>query len=204
MEIGYDIIIDEIPAESRVLDLGCGNGVLLERLQEEKNIQGFGVEISEEGISRCVEKGLFCYQGDIDEGLCDYKDDSFDYVILNQTLQSTKKPDFVLREIMRIGKTVIVSFPNFAYLTTRFQLLLKGTMPKNRLLPYEWYESPNIHLVTIRDFRQYCRSKHFPIRKELHFSLGKKDRSIPVRFHPNLYAQYGFFVLDGRAYTYIP
>ncbi len=201
MGIGYDIILDEIPIGSRVLDLGCGNGILLEKLQDKKKIQGFGVEISEEGISQCVEKGLFCYQGDIDEGLNDYRDDSFDYVILNQTLQSTKRPDFVLKEIMRIGKTVIVSFPNFAYYTTRFQLLFKGTMPKNRLLPYEWYESPNIHLVTIRDFREYCRKKKFPIRQEFHFSLAKDGRSIPIRFHPNLYAQYGFFVLDGHSFT---
>ena len=127
--IGYDLIIQEVKAKSKVLDLGCGDGVLLEKLQNEKAVNGFGVEISEEGVSSCLEKGLYCYQGDIDEGLSDYKDNSFDYVILNQTIQSTKRPDLVLKEPMRISKFAIISFPNFGYLPTRLYLMLKGKMP---------------------------------------------------------------------------
>ena len=149
--IGYDIIINEIPEKSRILDLGCGDGTLIQELQQIKKVDGYGVEISAEGVSKCLEKGLYTYQGDIDDGLSDYKENSFDYVILNQTLQNTKKPVYVLAEIMRICKNAIISFPNFGNIKIRFQLLFSGRMPKNRMLPYEWYESPNIHLLSIKD-----------------------------------------------------
>ncbi len=198
---GYDIIIEEVPAHSRVLDLGCGDGVLLYTLQRVKKIDGYGVELSAEGVSMCLEKGLYCYQGDIDDGLADYKSNSFDYVILNQTLQSTKKPEYVLAEIMRIGKNAIISFPNFGYYQIRLQLLCKGTMPKNRLLPYEWYESPNIHLLTIRDFLRYCRVHHYPVKKQRHYNVGGGGVSLPSTAAANLFAQYGMFVLDGEKFT---
>lgn len=201
MNIGYDLIIDEITTGSRVLDLGCGNGELLHILQEKKKAIPYGVEISEEGVFQCVEKGLYCYQGDIDEGLADYRDNSFDYVILNQTLQITKRPAYVLCEMMRISKNAIVSFPNFGYLKTRMQLLAKGTMPKNVLLPYEWYETPNIHLLTIRDFQNFCETNGFPVKKEHHFSASSDEKSRRVRFCYNMLAQYGFFVLDGGQFT---
>ena len=114
--IGYDLVIGEIPVGSRVLDLGCGDGSLLKLLQEKKKVAGFGVEISGEGVSLCMEKGVYCYQADIDEGLSDYRENSFDYVILNQTIQNTKQPDFVIREVLRIGKKAIISFPIPLYL----------------------------------------------------------------------------------------
>ena len=199
--IGYDIIVDEIKNKSKVLDLGCGDGVLLERLKNEKKVNGFGVEISEEGVSSCLEKGLYCYQGDIDEGLSDYKDNSFDYVILNQTIQSTKRPDLVLKETMRISKYAIISFPNFGYFQTRLYLMLKGKMPiDTKLLPYKWYQSPNIHHLTISDFHEFCKECYFPIKKEFNFSINK-NRSKKVKFFPNISAQYGFFLLDGECYT---
>lgn len=198
--IGYDLVVDEVAEGSKVLDLGCGNGELLELLQDRKQVKGYGVEISEMGVSACVEKGLYCYQGDIDEGLSDYRTNSFDYVILNQTIQSTKKPLAVLNEIMRISRHAIISFPNFGHLRTRLHLFCKGTMPKNDLLPYEWYESPNIHHLTIKDFRRLCEEKHFPIKKEAHFSQVDGGRSNIVRCMPNVYAQHGFFVLDGGNY----
>lgn len=199
--IGYDLITAEILPCAKVLDLGCGDGLLLEKLQNAKQVVPYGVEISEDGVSQCVEKGLYCYQGDIDEGLADYKDNSFDYVILNQTLQITKRPAYVLQEMMRISKNAIVSFPNFGHVKTRLQLLIMGMMPKNVLLPYEWHETPNIHLLTIRDFQEFCRSNNFPVKKEYHFSVSSKGESCRMRLFPNIFAQYGFFVLDGERFT---
>jgi methionine biosynthesis protein MetW len=199
--IGYDLILDEIPPYAKVLDLGCGDGALLDILRNLKDIDAFGVEISSEGVSRCLEKGLYVYQGDIDDGLADYRDNSFDYVILNQTLQDTKRPTYVLQEIMRIGRNALISFPNIGYIGNRLQLLHSGSMPKNRLFPYDWYESPNIHLLSIEDFRSYCVSHFYPIRKEMHFSAGTGGASRRVRIIPNLFAQYGFFILDGELFT---
>ena len=200
-EIGYDLVINEITEGARVLDLGCGDGGLLEKLEKTKKIKASGVELSETGVSKCLEKGLYCYQGDIDEGLADYKGNSFEYVILNQTLQSTKRPLYVLKEIMRISKNAIISFPNFGYYSTRLHLLFKGTMPKNKILPYEWYETPNIHHLTIYDFRQLCINHNYPIKKELHFTVSRNGRSKTVQLLANLRAQHGFFVLDGEKFT---
>jgi methionine biosynthesis protein MetW len=199
--IAYDLILEEISPGSKVLDLGCGDGTLLQKLQEQKQIIPYGVEISEDGVWQCVEKGLYCYQGDIDEGLADYKDNSFDYVILNQTLQITKRPSYVLKEMMRISKNSIVSFPNFGYYKTRMQLLVKGIMPKNLLLPYEWYETPNIHLLTVRDFQIFCETHNYPVKKEYHFSLNPAGTSRKILVLTNVFAQYGFFLLDGERYT---
>lgn len=199
--IAYDLILEEVAPGSKVLDLGCGDGTLLQKLQEQKQAVPYGVEISEDGVSQCVEKGLYCYQGDIDEGLADYKDNSFDYVILNQTLQITKRPSYVLKEMMRISKNTIVSFPNFGYYKTRMQLLVKGMMPKNLLLPYEWYETPNIHLLTIRDFQIFCEMHGYPVKKEHHFSQTSSGKSRRIGTLPNFIAQYGFFILDGERFT---
>jgi methionine biosynthesis protein MetW len=198
--IGYDLIINEIPEHARVLDLGCGNGKLLEELQNTRQIDGYGVEITAEGVSMCLEKGLYCYQGDIDDGLADYRDNSFDYVILNQTLQHTKRPRFVLQEIMRICRNTIISFPNFGHYTMRLQLLLKGRMPKNSLLPYDWFNSPNIHLFTIEDFQDYCRIHSYPVKKEMHFSVNSDSISRIRNFRPNILAEFGFFILDGEKF----
>jgi len=195
--IGYDLVIDLVPEGSSVLDLGCGDGALLALLQEKKNIKGYGVEISEEGLSLCLEKGLYCYQADIDEGLTDYRDNSFDFVILNQTLQSTKRPAFIIKEILRIGRKAIVSFPNFAYHPMRRQLSWYGSMPKSNSVPYEWYDTPNIHMVTIKDFERYCNSNRFSIEKRLHFKINSEGKNCMVVFAPNYFAEYGMFVLNG-------
>jgi len=198
MTVGYDLVLEEIPEYAKVLDLGCGDGSLLILLQEKKKVKAFGVEISEEGVSLCVEKGLYCYQADIDDGLSDYKDNSFDYVILNQTIQNTKRPDYVIKEVLRIGKKAIVSFPNFAYISTRSYLMFKGTMPVNNLLPYEWYESPNIHLLTISDMKKMSEAFSFKILEEKNFSFTDQSKSRIVKCFPNLLAQYGFFVIEKK------
>ncbi len=193
--IGYDLVLSLVPEGSRVLDLGCGNGILLQRLQKEKNVKGFGVEISESGVSQCVEKGLYCYQGDIDEGLSDYRDNSFDFVILNLTLQNTKKPRYVLKETMRIGKKALISFPNFGYYKTRLNVLIKGRVPRNELFPYEWYESPDIHMLSIDNFLEFCAGSGYHPGRQLHFSVRGESESRIVKCFPNLRAQYGFFIL---------
>lgn len=198
MTVGYDLVLDEVPEKSRVLDLGCGDGSLLILLEEKKNVKAYGVEISEEGVSLCVEKGLYCYQADIDDGLSDYKDDSFDYVILNQTIQNTKRPDYVIKEVLRIGKKAIISFPNFAHISTRSYLMFKGSMPVNELLPFEWYESPNIHLLTISDMKKMAEDFSFSILSEKNFSSAKNGRSKIIKCFPNLLAQYGFFVIEKK------
>jgi methionine biosynthesis protein MetW len=195
-KIGYDLVIDEIPEGARVLDLGCGDGTLLKLLHEQKKVSGFGVEISEEGVSQCVEKGVYCYQADIDEGLSDYRDNSFDYVILNQTIQNTKRPDYVIKEVLRIGKKAKVSFPNFGYYRTRAYLKFNRTMPVSILLPYQWYDSPNIHLLTIKDMIRMARDFSFRIVSEKHFSVKGIDKSGVVTIAPNLLAEYGFFVIS--------
>jgi len=199
--IGYDLIASMIPEKSRVLDLGCGDGSLLYRLQNEKKVTGYGVEISEDGVSRCVEKGLYCYQADIDEGLTDYRPNSFDYVILNQTIQSTKRPDNLVREILRIGRRAVISFPNFAHVSIRCQFLTRGTMPKSPMIPYNWYNSPNIHMVTIHDFYAFCHEEKYPIEKTLHFSITNNGKTRLTRVSPNFLAQYGFFLLNGEGFT---
>lgn len=194
--IGYDLITKEIPRGSRVLDLGCGDGELLAELRRKKNIEGFGIEISPESVGIALSKGVFACQADIDEGLSDYKDNSFDYVILNQTIQNTKRPEYVLREIMRIGTRVIISFPNFSHILIRMNLFFRGKMPKTKSLPYEWYDTPNIHMLSIKDFRTFCRQKGFSIEKEINFNtnINNSTSSKKIVF-PNLFAMYGLFVL---------
>jgi len=199
--IAYDLIIEEIPEGARVLDLGCGDGSLLLELQKQKKIDGYGVEISPEGVSSCVEKGLYVYQGDIDDGLSDYRGNSFDYVILNQTLHFTKRPKFVLAETMRICRNAIVSFPNLEYWKNRMHILCKGSMRGSNPFQQEWHNS-NIHYLSIEDFREYCEMNDYPIKRERHFSPARRPvASHTVKIWANFYAEFAFFVLDGEKFT---
>lgn len=150
--VDFAVVADLVAPGSRVLDVGCGDGGLLEILARERGVDGRGIELSQQGVNECVARGLAVVQGDADTDLADYPTDSFDYVILSQTLQATRDPRAVLVELLRIGRRAIVSFPNFGHWRVRLSLLLTGRMPVTKSMPYSWYDTPNIHFCTIRDF----------------------------------------------------
>jgi methionine biosynthesis protein MetW len=190
--ISYDEIVNIVEPETKVLDLGCGDGELLHRLIHEKKVHGRGVEIEEEMILRCISKGISVFQGNLDEGLKDYGTKSYDYVILNQTLQVIRSPVLVLEEMLRVGKKAIVSFPNFGYFVTRLQLLWTGRMPVNPQLPNEWYNTPNIHLCTRRDFTLLCKQLGINILDEIALRNDRPLRGLPK----NLFATEVCYVLE--------
>ncbi len=178
---------------TRVLDIGCGDGELLYYLVHSKGVDGRGMELSQSGVNSCVRHGLSVIQGDADNDLEDYPSDAFDYVVLSQTLQATRKPREVLLNLVRIGRHAIVSFPNFGHWRIRLGLLIAGRLPKTELLPYPWYETPNIHLCTIRDFALLCRDEG--IRVERSVSLDRYGRPY-TRALANLMAEQGLFLLS--------
>lgn len=194
LHLNYSIICDIVEANSRVLDLGCGNGTLL-KLLKNKNIKGSGIEISQDEVIKCLSKGLSVIQGNIDEGLKQFQSDSYDYVILNQTLQSTQNPQYVLDEMLRVGKKCIVSFPNFAYWRIRCCFCVKGIMPKSNVLPFEWYNTPNIHLLTIKDFFEFAKNQNFKIIDKIYTTRAKKRSGLQYKLFANLFAEEAIFVI---------
>jgi methionine biosynthesis protein MetW len=195
----HQVIADLIPDGCRVLDLGCGEGDLLAALMELKHARAEGIEISDQCIQACVARGVANVQhGDLEAGLSDYSDQSVDYVILTNTLQVLYRPLALIGEMARVGKQCIVSFPNFAHWRARAQLMFGGRMPKTRRLPYEWYDTPNIHLTTIRDFRDLCARADLRVLEEVALRTAP---STAARVHllPNLLADQAVFLVSRTA-----
>jgi methionine biosynthesis protein MetW len=191
LRLDHKVIGDMIETNSVVLDMGCGDGDLLEYLVLNKEVKGSGVEISEEAIYACVEKGLSVSQGDIDSGLTDYPDKMFDYVIFNQTMQQVHRPKEAMLEAFRIGRKVIVGFPNFCYISARTQIFFGGHVPVTLSLPYSWYDTPNLHSLSIKDFIRFCAEEGITVERKVFLS----DKSV-VRFLPNLFALNAIFQLS--------
>jgi methionine biosynthesis protein MetW len=186
----YAIIGEIVEPRTKVLDLGCGEGELLEWLAGNKDVEARGVEISGSKVQRAIARGVSVYQGDIDQGLADYPAHAFDYVILSQTLQETRHPLTVLREMLRVGRRAIVAFPNFGHWRMRLSMLTRGQMPKTKLFPYEWYDSPNIHFLTVDDFENLAKKEDWVIERR-YFLAGHRK----VSHSPNLLAEVAVYLI---------
>jgi methionine biosynthesis protein MetW len=189
----FGIISEIIEPGASVLDLGCGEGELLAWLAQHKKVRARGVEINGARVQRAIARGVSVYQGDIDQGLADYPDNTFDYVILSQTLQETHRPLRVLREMLRVGRRAIVSFPNYGHWRVRWVHLISGRAPKTPLFPHDWYESPNIHFLTIDDFEELVQKERWLIEQRV-FLAGNH----PVRRFPNLLAESAVYLIRNQ------
>ena len=197
LRIDLQLIADMVTPSSRLLDIGCGDGSLLDYLWHEKDVDGRGIELSMDGVNACVSQGLSVIQGDADTDLFNYPDHAFDFVVLAQTLQATRAPKEVLENLLRIGRRAIVSFPNFGYWRVRLSLALQGRMPRTETLPHNWYDTPNIHFCTIRDFVELCDELEIIIEKS--FSLDSAGERKEVRngyLGANLLGEQGVFLLS--------
>lgn len=186
----YAIISEIVGEGSKVLDLGCGDGELLAWLSAHKGVSGRGVEIDGSRVQRAIARGVSVYQGDIDHGLADYPDKAFDYVILSQTLQQTREPLKVLREMLRVGRHAIVAFPNFGHWTVRLAHLFTGGAPRTKLFPHNWYDSPNIHFLTVHDFETLAQQEGWKVERRI-FLAGKSR----ISWIPNLFAEVAVFLI---------
>jgi methionine biosynthesis protein MetW len=196
MRFDLEIIASWIEPGSRVIDLGCGEGDLLLHLITHKGVHGRGIERNEEKVAHCIERGLSVLQGDINEEVHDYPEGGFDYVILSQTLQQVYEPDVLIRAMLRIGRQGIVSFPNFSHWDIRRQVFFTGFAPVSRQLPFQWYNTPNIRVITLKDFRRFIDGVGLRILREAAINTHSQDRhGNIVRFLPNLRATYGIFLI---------
>jgi methionine biosynthesis protein MetW len=191
LRLDYEIICDIIEPDSHVLDLGCGDGSLMLLLAGRKGAQVQGIEVSDEKIYECVAKGGSVFHGNIDTGLSEYPDKSFDYIILNQSLQEVVKVEFVLDEALRVGRKVIVGFSNFAYYKARLDIFFRGRVPVTDSLPNQWHHTPNLHFLSINDFDKYCRDKELKVLNRFYLGVDKQ-----VCLLPNLFALNAIFVIS--------
>jgi methionine biosynthesis protein MetW len=197
MKNEFQVIAELIEKNKKVLDVGCGDGTLMEFLKNNKNINIRGLEISKNKVQECIAKGLTVIEGNAERDLKQFPDKSFDYVVLSQTLQAFLDPELVLKELLRVGKQAIVTIPNFGYWKIRLHLLLKGTMPITKTLPDEWYNTPNIHMCSIKDFFNFVKSRDIKIFKSL--AINNKNASIISGSNltiKNLFANLGIFLIE--------
>ena len=197
MKNEFKVIADLIEKNTRVLDVGCADGILMEFLKDNKNIDIRGLEISKNKVQNCIEKGLTVIEGNAEFDLKQFPDKSFDYVVLSQTLQAFLNPELVINELLRVGKKAIVTIPNFGYWKVRLHLLLKGTMPVTEALPDQWYDTPNLHMCTIKDFVYFVKSRDIKIFKSL--ALNEKNTSLINNNNlgiKNLFSDLGIFLIE--------
>ena len=175
----FDVVTNWVPQGASVLDLGCGDGELLARLQRERGSIGYGVEIEDSAVLACLDRGLNVLQGNIESGLNLFDDGAFDVVILSQTLQATRHTEALVREVLRVGKSAIVTLPNFGHWSVRWQLGVGGRMPVSKRLPYQWYDTPNVHFSTITDFDEFCASKGITVERRVALAGGRAITFLP-------------------------
>ena len=197
MKQEFNIIANNIENGTRVLDVGCGDGVLIEYLKKEKSIDVRGLEISKDKVQKCISKGLTVIEGNAEIDLKQFPDNSFDYVVLSQTLQAFINPELVIKELLRVGKRAIVTIPNFGFWKIRLHLLIKGTMPVTKTLPDEWHNTPNLHMCTIKDFVEFSNKINFKIFKSI--AMNQKKISLISNknlFLKNLFSELGIFLIE--------
>jgi methionine biosynthesis protein MetW len=189
----FDVVSAWVPQGARVLDLGCGDGALLARLMKERNCRGYGVEIDTDGVLAAMKNGVNIIQSNIEGGLAFFANRSFDVVVLSQTLQATRYTEALIKDVLDIGKSAIVTIPNFGHWQVRWQLGIGGRMPVSKRMPYQWYDTPNVHFSTILDFDRFCEGKNIQVERKIVLAGGRE-----VRFLPNVRGETAVFQIRSR------